>query len=79
MKGIRKLYLVLVLLVVSTLQMMAQQKITGRVIDDDGFAVSYASVQYKGHKIAVSSDRKEAGTDAYRQRSELQDRNGQGR
>ena len=35
MKGIRKLYLVLVLLVVSTLQMMAQQKITGRVIDDD--------------------------------------------
>ena len=45
MKGIRKLYLVLVLLVVSTLQMMAQQKITGRVIDDDGFAVSYASVQ----------------------------------
>ena len=56
MKGIRKLYLVLVLLVVSTLQMMAQQKITGRVIDDDGFAVSYASVQYKGHKIAVSSD-----------------------
>ena len=50
------MYLVLVLLVVSTLQMMAQQKITGRVIDDDGFAVSYASVQYKGHKIAVSSD-----------------------
>ncbi|WP_418634035.1 DUF5686 family protein [Segatella hominis] len=35
---------------------MAQQKITGRVIDEDGFAVSYASVQYRGHKIAVSSD-----------------------
>ena len=56
MKGIKKLYLMLVLFMVSTLQMMAQQKITGRVIDDDGFAVPYASVQYKGHKIGVSSD-----------------------
>ncbi|WP_418327720.1 DUF5686 family protein [Segatella hominis] len=44
------------MLLVSTLQLMAQQKITGRVIDEDGFAVSYASVQYRGHKIAVSSD-----------------------
>jgi len=35
---------------------MAQEKLTGRVIDEDGFAVSYASVQYRGHKIAVSSD-----------------------
>ena len=56
MKGIKKLYFTVILLMVSTLQMMAQQKITGRVIDDDGFAVPYASVQYKGHKIAVSSN-----------------------
>ena len=56
MKGIKKLYFMLILFMVSTLQMMAQQKITGRVIDDDGFAVPYASVQYKGHKIGVSSD-----------------------
>ena len=56
MKVIRKLYFVVALLLVSTLQLMAQQKITGRVIDEDGFAVSYASVQYRGHKIAVSSD-----------------------
>ena len=56
MKIFSKLYLVFVLLIASTLQMVAQQKITGRVIDEDGFAVSYASVQYKGHKIAVSSD-----------------------
>ena len=56
MKVLRKLYFVVVLLLVSTLQLMAQQKITGRVIDEDGFAVSYASVQYRGHKIAVSSD-----------------------
>ena len=56
MKVFRKLYFVVVLLLVSTLQLMAQQKITGRVIDEDGFAVSYASVQYRGHKIAVSSD-----------------------
>ena len=56
MKVLRKLYLVVLFLVVSTLQMVAQQKITGRIIDEDGFAVPYASVQYKGHKIAVSSD-----------------------
>ena len=56
MKVFRKLYFVVVLLLVSTLQLMDQQKITGRVIDEDGFAVSYASVQYRGHKIAVSSD-----------------------
>ena len=56
MKVLRKLYFVVVLLLVSTLQLMAQQKITGRVIDEDGFAVSYASVQYRRHKIAVSSD-----------------------
>lgn len=56
MKGFRKLYFVVALLLVSTLQLMAQQKITGRVIDEDGFSVSYASVQYRGHKIAVSSD-----------------------
>ena len=56
MKVLRKLYFVVVLLLVSTLQLMAQQKITGRVIDEDGFAVSYASVQYRGHRIAVSSD-----------------------
>ena len=56
MKVLRKLYFVVVLLLVSTLQLLAQQKITGRVIDEDGFAVSYASVQYRGHKIAVSSD-----------------------
>ena len=56
MKGIKKLYFTVILLMISTLQMMAQQKITGRVIDDDGFAVPYASVQYKGHKIAVSSN-----------------------
>ena len=56
MKVFRILYFVVALLLVSTLQLMAQQKITGRVIDEDGFAVSYASVQYRGHKIAVSSD-----------------------
>ena len=56
MKIFRKLYLVVLLLVVSSLQLMAQQKITGRVIDEDGYSVPYASVQYKGYKIAVSSD-----------------------
>ena len=53
---LRRLMMAFLLLVVSTLQMLAQQKLSGRVIDEDGFAVPYASVQYKGHKIAVSSD-----------------------
>lgn len=48
--------MMVVLLVALTQQMMAQQKISGRVIDVDGFAVPYASVQYRGHRIAVSSD-----------------------
>ena len=56
MKILGRFYLIVVLWVVSVLQVMAQDKITGRVIDEDGFAVSYASVQYRGHKIAVSSD-----------------------
>ena len=56
MNFLRKLYLVVLLLTIASLQMMAQQKITGRIIDEDGYPVSYASVQYKGHKIAVSSD-----------------------
>ena len=51
-----RIYIMVVLLVALTQQMMAQQKISGRVIDVDGFAVPYASVQYRGHRIAVSSD-----------------------
>ena len=51
-----RIYMMVVLLVALTQQMMAQQKISGRVIDFDGFAVPYASVQYRGHRIAVSSD-----------------------
>ncbi len=56
MKILGRFYLIVVLWVVSVVQLMAQEKLTGRVIDEDGFAVSYASVQYRGHKIAVSSD-----------------------
>ena len=56
MKIIGRFYLIVVLWIVSVVQLMAQDKLTGRVIDEDGFAVSYASVQYRGHKIAVSSD-----------------------
>lgn len=51
-----RICMLVVLLVALSQQMMAQQKITGRVIDTDGFAVPYASVQYRGHRIAVSSD-----------------------
>ena len=41
-----RVWMMVVLLVASVTQLMAQQKITGRVIDVDGFAVPYASVQY---------------------------------
>ena len=56
MKIYSKLIFTLFLLLASTLQLLAQDKITGRVIDEDGYPVSYASVQYRGNKIAVSSD-----------------------
>ena len=52
----KRAFLLFFTLMVCALEMAAQQKISGRVIDEDGFAVPYASVQYKGHKIAVSSD-----------------------
>ena len=55
-RRLQRLFLAFLLLMVCSLQMMAQQKLTGRVIDEDGYAVPYASVQYRGHKIAVSSD-----------------------
>ena len=38
-----RIYMMVVLLVALTQQMMAQQKISGRVIDVDGFAVPYAA------------------------------------
>ena len=56
MKIFRRFYLVCIVLLLASLQAMAQQKLSGRVIDEDGYPVSYASVQYKGHQIAVSSD-----------------------
>ena len=34
---------------------MAQQ-VTGQVTDKDGYAIPYASITYRGHHIAVSSD-----------------------
>lgn len=48
------LYLCFLLLVMA-FQAEAQD-ITGRVIDKDGYAIPYASVSYKGHQLAVSSD-----------------------
>lgn len=41
------------------MSVMAQQtteKITGQIVDKDGYAIPYASVTYRGHHIAVSSD-----------------------
>ena len=55
-RRLKRLFLAFLLMMVCSLQIMAQQKLSGRVIDEDGYAVPYASVQYRGHKIAVSSD-----------------------
>lgn len=32
------------------------QNITGQIVDKDGYAIPYASVSYRGHQIAASSD-----------------------
>lgn len=52
---LRKWMLVLAM-VFATLQAVAQEQLTGRIMDEDGYPVSHASVQYKGHKIAAMSD-----------------------
>ncbi len=52
---LRKWMLVLAM-VFATLQAVAQEQLTGRITDEDGYPVSHASVQYKGHKIAAMSD-----------------------
>ena len=41
----KRAFLLFFTLMVCALEMAAQQKISGRVIDEDGFAVPYASVQ----------------------------------
>ena len=35
---------------------VAQQKITGEIVDTDGFAIPMASAMYKGHHVAAVSD-----------------------
>jgi hypothetical protein len=51
----KKLVLLLIAVFTSILTVSAQQ-ITGQIVDKDGYAIPYASVSYKGHHIAVSSD-----------------------
>ena len=51
----RKVFLLAFLWMVGALQIMAQN-ITGRIIDEDGYAIPYASAQYRGHGLGVSSD-----------------------
>lgn len=51
----KKLVLLLIAVFTSILTISAQQ-ITGQIVDKDGYAIPYASVSYKGHHIAVSSD-----------------------
>ena len=52
---IRRFYLIFLLLL--TAQLVAQAQITGQILDaKDGGPVPYASVVYRGNKVAVSSD-----------------------
>ena len=47
--------MVLMMSLICIVSAMAQ-KITGQVVDKDGYAIPYASITYRGHHIAVSSD-----------------------
>lgn len=48
--------LVMLLLVMTGITTAKAQDITGQIVDKDGYAIPYASVSYRGHQIAASSD-----------------------
>lgn len=51
----KRLAMVLTMVFICIVSAMAQ-KITGQVVDNEGYAIPYASITYRGHHIAVSSD-----------------------
>lgn len=51
----KRFAMVLMMSLICIVSAMAQ-KITGQVVDKDGYAIPYASITYRGHHIAVSSD-----------------------
>ena len=54
---IKKPACIMFLLLAFVIQVQAQdQQVTGRILDSNGDAIPFASVSYKGHHIAVSSD-----------------------
>lgn len=54
---IKKSVCIFFLLLLVVIQVHAQdQKVTGKILDESGNAIAFASVSYKGHHIAVSSD-----------------------
>lgn len=52
----RIIFSVLLFWSVFVLQVFAQDKVTGQVVDVDGNAIPYASVSYQGRHVAVSAD-----------------------
>ena len=46
----------IIFLIMCVVAVNAQQKITGEVVDNDGYAIPLASAMYKGHHVAVVSD-----------------------
>lgn len=44
------------LFIVMTFVCVTHAQITGVIVDEDGYAIPYASVMYKGHHVAVVSD-----------------------
>ena len=54
---IKKTACIIFVLLSFVIQVQAQdQKVSGRILDSNGDAIPFASVSYKGHHIAVSSD-----------------------
>ena len=52
--SVKRLFLVLYIFVIAT--MVAHAQLMGEITDEDGYAIPHASVVYKGHSIAVTSD-----------------------
>ena len=48
--------LISILFLALTVLVVEAQQLNGRIVDSDGLPVAFASVAYKGHHIAVSSD-----------------------
>lgn len=49
-------FTIVILMCFTSIISAVAQQVTGQIVDKDGYAVPYASITYRGHHIAVSSD-----------------------